>query len=140
MKKPIALAIAGILTALVLVLMIGVGTTVARTMTLQQAPGVSSPIQADIASNSVTTKLTADHAAQIAQSAVPNSTLTMTPELVNLQGTAAYQVILNNAVVYIDANTGIVLYNSTNANSTLNNNSQRRSGEHSDSHEEDDDD
>ncbi len=143
MKKPMALAIAGALTALVLVLMFGVGTTIAvqsflvsRTSAPQQAPldNVVAP-QPNVASDSVTTKFTAEQAGQIGLAAVPNSKLTATPELVNLQGTVAYQVTLNNAVVYVDANTGMVLYNSANANSPFNNNSQRRSGEHSNSHE-----
>ena len=143
MKKPVALAIAGVITGLVLVLMLGVGATVAvqsllvsRTSAPQPAPVDNSTLpQSNITVDSVVTQFTADQAGQIALAAVPNAKLTTTPELVNLQGTVAYQVTLNNAVVYIDANTGMVLYNSVNSNSNLNNNSQRRSGERSESHE-----
>jgi len=61
------------------------------------------------------TRLTPDQAAQIAAKVVPNAQLVRTPELVNLQGTLAYEVVLNQGVVYIDANTGAVLFNGANA-------------------------
>ncbi|MBI5030231.1 MAG: PepSY domain-containing protein [Chloroflexi bacterium] len=143
MKKPVALAIAGALTALVLVLMFGVGTTVAiqsflvsRTSAPQQLPLDNVAPKSNTASSSAATTFTAEQAGQIGLAAVPNSKLTAVPELVDLQGTVAYQVTLNSAIVYIDANTGRVLYNSTNANSTPNNDSLRRSRERSESHEE----
>ena len=50
-------------------------------------------------------------AEDLAVRAAPGSSLMSTPTLVNFQGTAAYEVLLDNGPVYIDANTGAVLYN-----------------------------
>jgi hypothetical protein len=46
-------------------------------------------------------------ALQIAPGAVPSSP----PEMVNFQGTLAYKITLNTGIVYIDPNSGVVLYN-----------------------------
>jgi hypothetical protein len=51
----------------------------------------------------------ADLAGQIALLVAPGSSLTKPPELVNFQGTAAYEVTLTNGVVYVDARSGRVL-------------------------------
>ncbi len=53
-----------------------------------------------------------DTSASIALQAVPNSYLIQTPDLVSFQGTVAYEVTLNSGLVYIDATTGQILYNS----------------------------
>jgi uncharacterized membrane protein YkoI len=52
-----------------------------------------------------------DQAAMIAMGKVPGAILMSTPELVNFQGTVAYEVVLNRGKVYVDAATGAVLYN-----------------------------
>jgi uncharacterized membrane protein YkoI len=52
----------------------------------------------------------ADVAGQIALLVAPGAALTATPELVNFQGTAAYEVVLSAGKVYVDAHTGQVLY------------------------------
>jgi len=52
-----------------------------------------------------------DMAATIALNAAPGATLTRQPELVDFQGTAAYEVSLDRGMVYVDANSGQVLYN-----------------------------
>jgi uncharacterized membrane protein YkoI len=52
-----------------------------------------------------------DQAKQIALDTVPDATLTKEPELVNFQSTVAYEVALDKGNVYIDANSGQVLYN-----------------------------
>ncbi|MCG8352305.1 MAG: PepSY domain-containing protein [Chloroflexales bacterium] len=52
-----------------------------------------------------------DQAKQIALDTVPGATLTRDPELVNFQSTVAYEVALDKGNVYIDANSGQVLYN-----------------------------
>ena len=150
MNQRMALIIAGALTALVLVLMLGVGATVAvqsflvaRTTTLPQAQASdTASLQPVATSNTVATNLSANQAARIALNAAPNAALTHAPELVNLQGTVAYQVSLNSGIVYVDANNGAVLFNSTIANiaPTINGSSQRRSGEHSETHEGEDND
>jgi uncharacterized membrane protein YkoI len=52
-----------------------------------------------------------DLAIYLAQSVAPNSYLIRTPELVSFQGTVAYEVTLNTGRIYIDANSGQILYN-----------------------------
>jgi uncharacterized membrane protein YkoI len=55
--------------------------------------------------------VSAEQAGMIAMGLVPGATLVSTPELVNFQGTVAYEVILNRGKVYVDATTATVLYN-----------------------------
>lgn len=50
-------------------------------------------------------------AAQAALLAVPGARLLNPPELVNYEGTPAYEVLLDQGTVYVDAATGQVLYN-----------------------------
>jgi len=52
-----------------------------------------------------------DMAATIAMNAAPGASLTRQPELVDFQGTVAYEVTLDRGVVYVAANNGQVLYN-----------------------------
>lgn len=54
-------------------------------------------------------QLGSDEAAQIAQKLAPTAKLQGTPELVNFQGTVAYEVLLDQGKVYVDANNGKVL-------------------------------
>lgn len=62
---------------------------------------------------SPTYNVSADVAAQLALAYVPNSTLQSAPQLVNFNGTPAYEVVLNQGSIYIDANSGQVLYDAT---------------------------
>jgi uncharacterized membrane protein YkoI len=55
--------------------------------------------------------VTADQAANIALSSVPNATLAQQPRLVNFDGTVAYEVALSQGLVYVNAQTGQVIYN-----------------------------
>jgi len=55
--------------------------------------------------------ISADAAAAIALSAVPGTILTRAPELVSFQGIVAYEVLLDRGTVYVDANSGQILYN-----------------------------
>lgn len=50
-------------------------------------------------------------AAGVALDAVPGSKLKRTPELVDYQGTLAYEVRTTAGLFYIDADTGAILYN-----------------------------
>jgi uncharacterized membrane protein YkoI len=56
--------------------------------------------------------ISADAAAAIALGAVPGTALARTPELVSFQGMVAYEVLLDRGTVYLDANSGLILYNS----------------------------
>lgn len=59
--------------------------------------------------------LTAQQAADYAQRHLPNTKLLAVPELVNYQGTVAYEVRLDSGLAYIDANFGELLNPATNA-------------------------
>lgn len=108
MTHRMALIIAGALTAFVLVMMAGVGLTVAAKSlaTTRGAAQVQAP-----ASNAIVARVLPGQAAVIAMNAAPNAELIRAPELVNFQGTVAYQVALNQGDVYVDANSGQVLLN-----------------------------
>jgi len=122
--------VAGALTGFVLILMLGVGLTVmlrsaVAARTLPTTPADVPQIQVEALqieptatpispANHNAPRLAADQAAQIAANLVPNAQLVRTPELVDLQGTVAYEVVLKQGVAYIDANTGAVLFNGAN--------------------------
>jgi len=53
--------------------------------------------------------LTATQATTLAQQDAPNSVLQGSPELVNYNGTVAYEVLLDSGATYIDASVGTVL-------------------------------
>jgi uncharacterized membrane protein YkoI len=55
--------------------------------------------------------VSADAAGQIALAAAPNTTITAAPFLVDFQGTVAYEVATGAGLLYIDANTGTILFN-----------------------------
>lgn len=56
-------------------------------------------------------RITAERAIAIAQQATPQATLIGQAELVNLQGRAAYEVVLSSGKVYVDPTSGNILYN-----------------------------
>jgi hypothetical protein len=58
-------------------------------------------------------QLSSIQAASVAFQVAPGANLMSMPELVNYQGATAYEVILNMGVVYVDANSGQILYNGT---------------------------
>jgi hypothetical protein len=121
MTQRFALIIASALTAFVLVLMLGVGLTVgARSVVEAQAATPVTAIQVAEqlvvpAPAAVKPQLSADQAARIAMNLASNTQLTRTPELVNLQGALAYEVVLNQGIIYVDANSGKVLVNGVTA-------------------------
>ena len=53
--------------------------------------------------------LSAAQATELAKQESPNSILQATPELINYNGTAAYEVLLDSGATYIDANLGSIL-------------------------------
>lgn len=57
------------------------------------------------------TYLSAERAAQIAALVAPGASLAGMPELVNFQGAAAFEVVLDAGTLYIDAASGQVLFN-----------------------------
>ena len=71
-------------------------------------PGVPEPATAPVQASAA---ISQSQAALIALVANPNARLLSRPELVDFQGTTAYEVKLNQGTVYVDASTGAILYN-----------------------------
>lgn len=55
--------------------------------------------------------VSADNAVNTALASAPGATLVQQPRLVNVNGTVAYEITLDRGYVYVDANSGQVLYN-----------------------------
>ncbi len=118
MSKKLVFGIAGALT---LCMLMAVGIITASILTRTQMAAAAPQIQAAPANSgaagsqaqpnnpNVQAALSTDSAAQIAMSLVPGATLTRTPELVNYNGTVAYEVLMNQGAVYVDANSGQIL-------------------------------
>ena len=71
---------------------------------------VANPItQPQSAQPSSLAALTAAQATALAKQDTPDAILQATPELINYNGTAAYEVLLDSGTTYIDANLGTVL-------------------------------
>ena len=71
---------------------------------------VANPLtQSPFANPSPLAALTATQATALAQQDAPNSVLQASPELVNYNGTVAYEVLLDSGATYIDASVGTVL-------------------------------
>lgn len=58
--------------------------------------------------------VSAEEAGAIALDAASGARLLQPPELVNFEGTVAYEVLLNQGVVYVDAEDGTILYSNVN--------------------------
>ena len=71
----------------------------------------SSPGAVDPPSSAPSVVLSPARAIWIAMNAAPGSALMKEPELVLFQGVLAYEVVLDQGMLYIDANTGQILYN-----------------------------
>ncbi len=78
-------------------------------------PAASTATGAAAASNApANVAVSADKAEQVArQAADPGQLLVKPPELVNFQGKVAYEVAFQKGSIYIDAQTGAVLFNGT---------------------------
>ena len=77
----------------------------------QAAPAAAAAAAAQPAQPAIT--LSAEAARNIAINAANFATLIREPELVRFEGTVAYEVGFTRGVVYVDANSGAVLYNGT---------------------------
>jgi hypothetical protein len=114
MTQRLAMILAGALTVFVLMLIVGVAVTVAIRSFVTAHAVVQPAVPAATASTSTTrpiaVKLSSDQAVQIAVKLAPQAKVVRVPELVSYQGTVAYEVLLNQGSVYVDANNGQVLY------------------------------
>lgn len=156
MNQRLALLLAGALTAFLLVLMGSVASA------LVVLPGILPPAQAQaevsaqpqpdaqiqtapvaqpvVAANRITMRLTPQQAASIAQTTAPRTRLVGAPELVNYNGTVAYEVVLDRGTLYVDANNGKVLENGAASVSSKRGGESHEEREEHEEHEEDDDD
>jgi len=101
----------------------------ARAAAAAPAPSTSAPVVA----------LTPQQALALGLQQVPDSSALKMPELVDFQGKVAYEVVLNLGVLYLDANTGAVLYNGVSAPAVAQPAATYpRNEEHDDDHEDDD--
>ena len=75
------------------------------------APAAPAPAAAQSAAPQIT--LSPDAARDIAVQAANFATMIRAPELVRFEGKVAYEVGFTRGVIYVDANTGAVLYNGT---------------------------
>jgi uncharacterized membrane protein YkoI len=76
------------------------------------AAPTAAPTAAPIAASAPTYAISVDQARDIALGvAATGATLQKTPDLVNYQGTPAYEVVLDKGSVYVDAQSGAVLWN-----------------------------
>jgi len=129
-----ALIGASALTAFVLTVIGGVAAGTALGAPASAAPPPAGASVSDPAANLAMSgyPVAPDIAAAIALNAAPGATLTGEPELINYQGTAAYEVKLDRGLVYVNATSGQVLFNGANQPAA------RPAGEHEDDEHEDD--
>ncbi len=78
---------------------------------VQQAPATSGIAASAAPASAPAYAITAEIAQNIALAVVPGATLNKSAELVAFEGNTAYEVQTSGGVVYIEANTGKVLYN-----------------------------
>jgi hypothetical protein len=102
MAQKSRLLIAGLISAFVLFI---VGGAIA-------APGLRRAGPESGAAAAAQGGISGDRALVLAIKLVPGSIPTRDAELVNFQGTPAYEVVLNSGTVYVDAQTGAVLASS----------------------------
>lgn len=84
---------------------------------LAQAQGQGAPQTgaASASAPSATYAISPAQAVLVALSAAPGNTAQTAPQLVSFQGIAAYEVALSGGLVYVDANSGAILYNAATA-------------------------
>jgi uncharacterized membrane protein YkoI len=118
MKQHATLIISFIITAFLLVLIGGVTASLMSSDTSQAEPRAapttsSAPDAAPPTTSSTPAEpgITADRAALIALDAAVGTRLLHDPELVNFEGSTAYEVPLDQGMVYVDAQTGTILAN-----------------------------
>ncbi|WP_182407515.1 hypothetical protein [Psychrobacter sp. GP33] len=80
------------------------------TSSLSSFKAVTNPLTQSLsAQQSSLAALTAAQATALAKQNAPDAILQATPELINYNGTVAYEVILDSGATYIDSNLGAVL-------------------------------
>lgn len=82
-----------------------------QTAAAQTAPVAAQPARSQSAAPQFA--VSADMAASIAGQAAGGAPITRAPELVRFEGNVAYEVLFAKGAIYVDANTGQVLFNGT---------------------------
>lgn len=117
-QRSALLAAAGI-TAFVLVLIGGLVARAALAAPPSASPSAPSVLAPDPTAATVPVSagypVTASLAGAIAGNVAPGIRLLTTPELVDYQGSVAYEVATDRGLIYVDATTGQVLYNGAQA-------------------------
>ncbi len=138
MSQRMALVVAAALSVFVLVLIGGIAVNLAaRSIATAQAEPLALDANKELsgqAPSAPAAQLSPEQAEQIALNLAPRARSTRAPELVDYQGTLAYEVTLDRGVVYVDAKSGKVIYDGV----TTLGSAQR--GERFDDHDEDRDD
>ena len=148
MKQRTIMILTTILTAFMLVVVGGIvrnvtagNANVSNSAPSNQEPAYQEPAApAPAASDQIMVGVTADSATAIAEQTIPGATLTKAPELVNFQGVVAYEVLLDRGSIYIDANSGEVLYNSAENSAAMGEYEEDDDDEYEEYEEDDDDD
>jgi uncharacterized membrane protein YkoI len=96
----------------------------------QPQPTAAPAPAAPLAPAAPTYAVAPDMAVTIALGAAPGATLTRQPDLVSFQGTVAYEVLLDRGAVYVDANSGQVLYNGAAVSASSGGHGEHESGDH----------
>ena len=76
---------------------------------ISQSTDITPVTQPQSTQPSALATLSAAQATELAKQESPNSILQATPELINYNGTVAYEVLLDSGATYIDANLGAIL-------------------------------
>lgn len=106
---------------------------------LRQAYSAAAAAAARPAAPPPPTYLSAERAAQIAALVAPGASLAGMPELVNFQGAAAFEVVMDAGTLYIDAASGQVLFNGVATMVAASGGGGGGGGEHEEEDEEGDD-
>ncbi len=115
MKQRTALIVSAMVTAFVLVIAGGVAASLMQPVAgAEPVPAsTTNPPQTPAPAQPPDPAVSAAQAAQIARDTTTGATLQHDPELVNFQGRVAYEVLLDQGAVYVDADSGQVLHNGT---------------------------
>ncbi len=104
-----------------------------------QAKTATATVAPTTNNNAPAVALTPQQALALGLQQVPGSSALKMPELVNFQGKVAYEVVLNLGLLYLDADTGAVLYNGVSVPAVAQPAApSHRYKEHDDDHEDDD--
>ena len=101
---------------------------------ISQSTDITPVTQSQSTQPSSLATLSAAQATALAKKDTPDAILQATPELINYNGTAAYEVLLDSGATYIDANLGAVLNPIVTNNDYVENDDHDSKDKHADKH------